>query len=282
MLRMNIRCFCIIRTSTEFWILGSGVGTLRNIFYNLPNVIPLPLKGWESLNSTLWPKLVGNPFSRWSTDEQAAFSDCLLRDAPHPPNANAKNTVNTVSHGSSSKEWECFASRLFGFMTHCCSKCGSQTCMYWSKNWFQVCSEISAEMGGWAAFRRLQQLRRADWRLLMLIQSYDLRFACLCHFVFSWSFTSVTFPESGAVTGGNAGPPAEGLGEQCSVTVKASGLHLRVAREGILKQVLNLGKLHGERLKKLQMQFDSDSFSSTQFPWSWWGVAMAGGSPRDS
>lgn len=100
----------------------------------------------------------------------------------------------------------------------------------------------------------------------MLIQSYDLCFACLCHFVFSWSFTSVTFSESGAVTGGNAGPPAEGLGEQCSVTVKASGLHLRVAREGILKQVLNLGKLHGERLKKLQMQFDSDSFSSTQFP----------------
>lgn len=84
---------------------------------------------------------------------------------------------------------------------------------------------------------------------------------------FFWSFTSVTFPESGAVTDGNAGPSSEGVGEQCSVTVKASGLHLHVAREGILKQLLNLGKLHSVWLKKLQMQFDSNSFSSsTQFP----------------
>ena len=233
---------------------------------------------WIPLCGQNWWEI---PFSHQSTDERAAFSDCLLRDAPHPPNTNAKNNVNTVSHGSSSKEWERFASRLFGFMTHCFSKCGSQTCMYWSKNWFQVCNEISAEMGGRAAFRRLQQLRRADWYLLMLIQSYDLCFACLCHFVFFfWSFTSVTFPESGAVTGGNAGPSTEGVEEQCSVTVKASGLHLHVAREGILKQLLNLGKLHGVWLKKLQMQFDSNS--STQFPWSWWGVATAGSSPWDS
>lgn len=68
------------------------------------------------------------------------------------------------------------------------------------------------------------------------------------------------------MTDGKAGPSAEGIGEQCSVTVKASELHLRVGSEGILEQLLNLGKLHGVWLKKLQMQFDSNSFSSTQFP----------------
>lgn len=91
-------------------------------------------------------------------------------------------------------------------------------------------------------------------------------FAYLCHFVFFRSFTSVTFPEDEAVTDGKAGPSTEGTGEQCSVTVKASELHLHIGSEGILKQLLNLGKLHGVWLKKLQMQFDSNSFSSTQFP----------------
>lgn len=84
--------------------------------------------------------------------------------------------------------------------------------------------------------------------------------------VFFWSFTSVTFPEAGAVTDGNAGPSAEGVGEQCSLTVRASVLHLHVGSEGILKQLLNLGKLHGIWLKKLKMQFDPNSSSSTQFP----------------
>lgn len=151
MLKMNIRHFCIIRTPIEFWILGSGVGTLMNIFYNLPHVIPLPLKGWESLNSTLWSKLVGKSVftaeHRWTS----SLLRRLLREAPHPPNAKAKNNVKAVSHDSSSKEWELFASRLLGFMTQCFSKCSSQTCMCWSKNWFQVCNEISAETGAGGA-----------------------------------------------------------------------------------------------------------------------------------
>lgn len=61
--------------------------------------------------------------------------------------------------------------------------------------------------------------------------------ACVLHifgnFVFFWSFTSVTFPEAGAVTDGNAGLSAEGVGEQCSLTLKASELHLHIGSEGI-------------------------------------------------
>lgn len=97
---------------------------------------------------------------------------------------------------------------------------------------------------------------------------------CVLHIFVILFFSGHSLPESGAVTDGNAGPSAEGVGEQCSVTVTASGLHLHVASEGILKLLLNLGKLHGVWLKKLQRQFDSNSFTLPNFPdpgevWQW-------------
>lgn len=49
----------IVGIKEVYWIKGSGVGTLMSIIYDLPKVIPLPFKCWESVYATLWSKLLG-------------------------------------------------------------------------------------------------------------------------------------------------------------------------------------------------------------------------------
>lgn len=121
----------IVDIREVYWIRGSGVGTLISIIHNLPKAIPLSLKCWESVFSTLWSKWVGKSIFT----AQYRYKNNLLRQSFEE----SCLFICPLQHKCKEQCECCFSlllvkgmrtflpARQFGFMTQRFSKCCSQS-----------------------------------------------------------------------------------------------------------------------------------------------------------